>query len=157
MSRTTKSSNSPGKEYFENAAKQIPWPVEVGQKKDDYKGVIHVPHYDMDKANDNLMVSHLIHHGFVIQQTIALINETRVYDPEIRLRDVRPTQKQQVDDGFKTGDMFRVKSTKTRLEIVSCWKDSVDMKYPDGEKMPFKTTKQHIAKQLNFETWEKIS
>jgi hypothetical protein len=143
----------PTKEYFENAAKQIPWPVEVGVKKDDYKGVIHVPHFDMERASNNLMVSHLVHHGFVIQQTIDMVSETKVFDPEIRLKS-RPEKT--VEDEWPIGCMFKIKSTSTRLEITSRWKDSVDMKYPDGEKMPFKATVQQIERSLSLGVWIRL-
>lgn len=136
--------------------KQIPWPVEVGQKKDDYKGVIHIPHYDLDKAHEHMMVQHLVNKGYVIQQTIAPISETKVFDPIMRLKDERPVQKQQGDNEFGIGKRFRVKSTSTRLEITDSRKDSLTMKYPDGEKMPFNTTVQQVEKALNLGTWMRI-
>lgn len=159
MSRITKSSNSPGspsKEYFENADQQIPWPVEVGQKKDDYKGIIHVPHYDLDKANDNLMVSHLIHHGFVIQQTIAQISETKVFDPVIRLKDARPTVNNPEQSEFNIGDSYEVLSTNQILTISKIEREKITLEYVGHRKSDVTVPFDQLRRSLNFQTWKKI-
>lgn len=155
MKRTTKSSNYLGKEYFENAAKQIPWPVEVGQKKDDYKGVIHVPFNELEQANEHLMVTHLLNHGFVIQQTITEISRTEVFDPVIRLKDHKPF-KEIPDDNFGIGKMFKVSSVGTRLIITKSSAESVELKYMDGEKLPIRTTRPLIERSLNLGAWQRI-
>lgn len=102
-----------GKEYFENASKMIEWPTEIGVKADDYKGRILVPHYDMERANENLTVQHLLNLGYVIQSTIDAVGIKKVFDPEIKT--VAPTRTKQEIEEFPIGSQYKVGSTGTIL------------------------------------------
>lgn len=156
MKRTTKSSNSLGKEYFENASKQIPWPVDIGAKSDDYKGVIHIPHYDIDKASDHLMVQHLIGKGFVIQQTIAPISETKIFDPVIRLKDHRPVVNNPEQSEFNVGDSYEVLSTNQTLTISKIEREKITLEYIGHRKPDVIVPFDQLRRSLNFRTWRKL-
>lgn len=149
MKKTTKSLNSPGSSYFENAAKQIPWDVNVSEK------YISVPSANWDQAKENLMVQHMMTNGFFLQDCIPY--ETKpVFDPKIRLSGAKPLPKELVNDEFAPGTKFRLRSDGTRFEVESSGKTGITVKYPDGQKLPFKTTREIIKRNLSLGVWIRI-
>lgn len=144
-----------GKDYFENAAKQIPWPVDVGAKSDDYKGQIHVPHFDIDRASDHLMVKHLLGLGYTIQSTIAEVSQTKIFDPVMNMLDKQPIQKEVEESKFKIGDRFLVKSTGQKLEITSLTK-GITLHYYTECKEDVKMPSEHLDRNLSFQTWIRL-
>lgn len=146
--------------YYQQAEKMIPWSLSFEDwskgKQSGTDKFIEVPPEEWDEAKVDLTCRMLIkEHGFVIRACILMDKKT-VFNPEIRLKDARPIQKQQGDNEFGVGKRFRVLSTSTRLEISKSEKESLEMTYPDGEKFPFRTTVSHVTKSLNIGTWIRI-
>lgn len=156
MSQATKSTNSVGKqlEYFRNAEKMIPWKLTVesvtenGKTREDR--YIDVPSSQWDEAKDNLTVRHLIkEHGFVIQDCIPY--ETRKpLEVEFKERVVK-----KVDSEWAIGKQFLIKSTNTKLEIISNI-GGLELKYVDGTKFPIKTNEVNVEKMLKLEVWSRL-
>lgn len=135
------------KSYLQNCAKMIKWPVNLEDK------FISVPVGQEDEAEDNLMVSHLKGHGFKIQLAIPdAITETKVFDPELAMKDKRPIPKEKAVEGFAKGDKFEVKSTGDRLEIIDTT-GGLSLRYLNVGKANIKMPIDHMKRNLEFQTW----
>lgn len=135
-------------QYWLNAAKQIEWPVDIGEKH------ISIPVNEVDKAQENLMVQHFINAGFFIQTCIPN-GKTEVFDPDIRLK--LPLVKIVLDNAkFKIGDRFKVKSTECELEITYMESKKIHLKYTNRTKHDLISSEDMIVKNLNWGNWEGI-
>lgn len=138
--------------YLENAAKMCLYPVNIQDK------FISVPTTDQDTWHNCLTALHLNkQHGFAIQLTItdaAPLND-KIFNPELKLKNHRPTPKEKPQEGFKVGDKFEIVSSKDRLEIVSNL-NGLKLHYLNVGKADINTTIVALEKQLNMETWRRI-
>lgn len=133
--------------YWLNAAKQIPYVVDLSANH------ISVPINEVDKAGVNLMVQHFVNNGFFIQTCIPdSSSETRVFNPDIRLK--MPLVKIVLDNAkFKIGDRFLVKSTECELEITYMESKKIHLKYLNRNKPDLLSSEEMIIKNLNWGNW----
>lgn len=136
-------------EYWQNAAKQIRWPVDIGECH------ISVPINEVNKATENLMVQHFINAGFFIQTCIPDGSSTAIFDPEIRLK--LPSEKIVPDNAvFHIGDRFRVKSTECELEIGAMESKKIHLKYVNRNKPNLLSSEDMLLKNMRWELWERV-
>jgi hypothetical protein len=137
-----------GSEYWLNAAKQIEWQVDHKEKH------ISVPHDEIDKAKNNLMVEHFCNNGYFIQASIEGIKK-EVFNPDIRLK--LPAVKIQSDGSlYNIGDRFKVQSTFCELEITYCESKKIHLKYNNRHKHNIIQSEEQITKNLSFGLWIKL-
>ena len=149
----TKSIKSAGKilisgfpvQYWQNAAKQIEWPVDIVER------YISVPEDEIQSAKDNLMVHHFLNNGFFIQSAIPeRVSKTKIFDPEIILK--VPVFKITEPSQFNLFDRFKIQSSCCELEITSLEPNKVHLKYINRRKPDLLISedmlKSHISKGL---------
>lgn len=141
-------------EYFRNAEKMIPWKLTVesvtenGVKREDR--YISVPSSQCNEAKDNLTVRHLIkEHGFVIQDCIPY-DTRKPLEVEFKERIVK-----KVENQWSIGQRFLIKSTNTKLEIISNI-GGLELKYLDATKFPIKTNEINVDKMLKLGVWKRL-
>jgi len=148
-----KNTSSLGKSYFERAAQQIEWPVNIGEK------YIDVPQDELDKAEQDLMVSHLLANGFKIQSVIpGSVIKNKVYDPEFILKGVIGKRKEiEIEqERFKVGDCFKIVSTSCQLEITNLEKGKIHFKYTNRMKNSLLSSEENLVKMLNNKYWVQL-
>jgi hypothetical protein len=141
----TKPINSHGESYWELAAKQINWPVDLKERH------ISVPESELEAAQDNLMVQHFLHGGFHIQSCIEA-PRTTVFDPTIRLR-----TKTRDRSEFEIDDMFEIVSDGAKLQIRSLEKNRITLAYFNRPKPDITTNIEQLRKVLNFKVWKRLN
>lgn len=145
-----KSSNYPGKSYFDNAAKQFSWPIDHKDKQ------ILVPQDELEKAEQDLMVAHFRGYGWHIQSVLPGSVEIKdVYNPKFVLQGVKK-QKEEEKAGFSTGDRFKIKSTECELEITHIDKGKIHFSYTNRSKHPLISSKENLERMLNMKYWIKL-
>ena len=146
MNTATKPINSRGESYWELAAKQIKWPVNVPEK------YISVPESELEAAQNDLMVKHFLHAGFHIQSAIGHTPRTTIFDPEIRLR-----TKTRDRSEFEIDDMFEIVSDGAKLQIRSLEKNRITLSYFNRPKPDITTNIEQLRKVLNFKVWKRLN
>ena len=142
----TKPINSHSESYWELAAKQIKWPVDLTERP------ISVPEPELSEAQDNLMVQHFLHAGFHIQSSLAPTPKTKVFDPTIRLR-----TKTRDRSEFEVDDMFEIVSDGAKLQIRELTKNRIVLSYFNRPKPNITTNIEQLRKVLNFKVWKRLN
>jgi len=145
MNTATKPINSRGESYWELAAKQIKWPVDLKERH------ISVPETELEEAQQNLMVAHFLNAGFHIQSCIAAPCTT-VFDPAIRLR-----TKTRDRSEFEIDDMFEIVSDGAKLQIRELTKNRIVLSYFNRPKPNITTNIEQLRKVLNFKVWKRLN
>lgn len=141
----TKYINSHGNGYWELAAKQIPYPVNIPER------YISVPEPELQQAQENLMVQHFLHGGFHVQSCIAA-PKTEVFNPDIRLR-----TKTRDRSEFEIDDMFEIVSDGAKLQIRSLEKSRIILAYTNRPKPNIITNIEQLRRVLNFKVWKRLN
>lgn len=136
---------SHGSGYWENAAKQIEWPVDLVERH------ISVPENELGRAQESLMVQHMCNGGFHIQSCIAA-PKTDVFDPKIRLR-----TKHRDRSEFEIDDMFEIVSDGAKLQIRELEKAKIVLAYFNRPKPNITTTIEQLRRVLNFKVWKRLN
>jgi len=137
--------SSHGESYWELAAKQIKWPVNIPER------YISVPEPELEEAQQNLMVQHFLHAGFHIQSCIEA-PITQVFDPTIRLR-----TKTRDRSEFEIDDMFEIVSDGAKLQIRELTKNRIVLAYFNRPKPNVTTNIEQLRKVLNFKVWKRLN
>lgn len=139
----------PNDAFWINAAKQVPWPVDLKERH------ISVPESELAEAQDHLMVRYLCSNGFFIQLCIEVI-KTTVFDPFIEHK--LPAKRIAPDDAlFHVGDQFRVNSTGCEMDITILEANKIELKYTNRPgKNGIVTNELQLQRGLNMGTLIKI-
>lgn len=132
--------------YWENAAKQIRWNVDLKERH------VSVPESELEEAQQNLMVQHFLNNGFHIQSCIGSVPRKSVFDPEIRLR-----TKTRDRSEFQIDDMFEIISDGAKLQIRSFDKARIVLAYANRPKPDITTNIERLRKVLNFKVWKRLN
>jgi len=141
-----KPTSSHGDGYWELAAKQIKWPVDLKERH------ISVPEPELEEAQQNLMVQHFLHAGFHIQSAIGETRLTQVFNPEIRLRTKTHDRSE-----FEIDDMFEIVSDGAKLQIQSLERNRIVLAYFNRPKPNVTTNIEQLRKVLNFKVWKRLN
>lgn len=142
--------------YWQNAAKQIEWPVDFEEKH------ISVPESELQYASEHLMVQHFCNNGFHIQSCIGDIPRTTVYVAPVSDKPIfRPIAKSVAPEAvvrpYQQGNKFRIKSTNCELEITHIESGKVHFVYTNRpHKAPLLNSIESLDKVLKMEVWERI-
>lgn len=137
--------NVHGNPYWELAAKQIPWPVDLMERH------ISVPKSELETARESLMVAHFCNNGFHIQSCIE-VPKTVVFDPKVRLR-----TKTRDRSEFEVDDMFEVLSDGAKLQIRSLDGTRIVLAYFNRPKPNIVTNIEQLRRVLNFKVWKRLN
>lgn len=140
------------KSYWNNAAKQISWPIDHNDKQ------ILVPEDELQLAEDDLMVMHFRKYGWHIQSSI--IQHTKPFiAPTTKGPIFRGDLKKEVVEAeplFKCNDKFRIQSTGTEVMIVEYTKKSISLKYTSMVKDNIITSPENLAKSVKMGVFVRI-
>lgn len=149
----TKSTKSPGNEYWINAAKQFAWPINHENK------TILVPEIELKYAMDDLMVQHFRNNGWHIQSCISVIHTKVFVKPltpgPIFRGDIKP-QKVEVEAEFKCDQKFKIASTGVRVMICEITKKSIVLQYMDTKKDDIITTSENLGRSVRMGVFVRI-
>lgn len=121
----TKSGSYPGSEYWLNAAKQFPWPIDLQER------VINVPHNELESAEQDLMVEYFRNNGWHIQSCIEVVHTKPFVKPVSNGPIFKPTKIVEPipDTKYHKDDSFKIKSSDCELKIVRIEKGKIQFKY----------------------------
>lgn len=134
------------KDYWQLAAKQIKWPVDLTERH------ISVLEPELREAQEHLMVQHFLHGGFHIQSSLAPTTVTQVFDPAIRLR-----TKTRDRSEFEVDDMFEILSDGAKLQIRELAGARITLSYFNRPKPNITTNIEQLRRVLNFKVWKRLN
>lgn len=137
--------NKPDNAYWLNAAKQIPYAVDLEQRH------ISVPEPELEQAAQSLMVQHFLSGGFHIQSCIPDGHRTEVFDPEIRLKQAPPKPVSSVKYPIGTG--FLVQSDGSKLSVVQIDGVKYTLQYLNRNKADLTVREMDIDKSVSWAFW----
>jgi len=141
----TKSGCSHGSAYWENAAKQIPYAVNIPER------YISVPEPELEQAAQMLMVQHFTNNGFHIQSCIPDGSRTKVFDPEIRLKKAPPKPASSVK--YPVGTKFLVQSDGSKLIVALIDGTKYTLNYLNRNKPDLVVQEKDIDKSTSWNFW----
>jgi hypothetical protein len=145
----TKSTNLLGDNYWNNAAKQIVWPVDLIQRH------ISVPESELQQAKDNLMVQHFCNNGWHIQSCIDVIKNKPFIAPVSTGPIFKPVKVVEVKESlYHLEDKFKVISTGEEFKIVFMDKGKLHLKYLNRDKPNIISSEENLSAMLNRKLWE---
>lgn len=147
----TKSTKSVGNEYWLNAAKQFPWPIDLQER------VINVPHNELEAAEQDLMVEHFRNNGWHIQSCIEVIHTKPFVKPVPNgpifkpVKIVEPIK----DTKYHLNDAFKIKSSDCELKIVRIEKGKIQFHYLNRPHKPdLLSSEEALDRALRMKYWE---
>lgn len=151
----TKNTKLPGKNYWDNAAKQFVWPIDHKEKH------ILVPQQELEQAEDHLMVMHFRANGWHIQSVIGEVDKKKVFTTEGLKSDkpiFKPIKKEaeQIESVFKPGDRFKITSTECELRISFIERGKIHLEYTNRDKHNIITSEENLNRSLSMQTWVRI-
>lgn len=142
-----KSGSSHGDGYWIEAAKQIPYQIDLKERH------ISVPEGELEEAAQMLMVQHFVNNGWHVQSCIPTGVATKVFDPTIRLTHAPPKPPSSVK--YPVGTKFLVQSDGSKLIVAEISGTKYTLNYLNRNKADLVLQERDIDKSVSWNLWIK--
>lgn len=152
-STDTKSGSYLGSEYWLNAAKQFPWPINLQDR------IINVPHNELEVAEQDLMVEHFRNNGWHVQSCIEVVHTEPFIAPTSNgpiFKPLKPKEPE-TESKYHLNDKFLIKSSECELKIIRLEKGKVQFHYTNRPgKVDLLSSEENLDGVLRKGYWVKI-